>query len=142
MKLYLDANAVLPLLLTERESERLAALIASTPAVPIISDFGAGEIAASISRRLRTGDLRPKTATCALATLDIWRAQVEVLAIGPTTISDATALVRRFELKLRMPDAIHLALCAENDLRLVTNDQTLLSAAVAVNVAAISTTSP
>ncbi|MDO9588458.1 MAG: PIN domain-containing protein, partial [Brevundimonas sp.] len=52
-------------------------------------------------------------------------------------IRAAERLVRAFELKLRAPDAIHLAVCLRHDFRLATLDKKLAFAARAFGVACI-----
>lgn len=59
------------------------------------------------------------------------------LPILTTDIAAATALVRRFELKLRLPDATHLAVCQRRGLTLATLDDQLANAARALGVAHI-----
>jgi uncharacterized protein len=55
----------------------------------------------------------------------------------PTDVQQAAILVRRFELKLRTPDALHVAICARLGLTLVTRDGGMANAATIVGVATI-----
>lgn len=57
-----------------------------------------------------------------------------ITAITPGDIAVATGLVRRFALKLQLPDAIHLALCQRSGLVLATLDAGLAGAANALAV--------
>lgn len=137
-RLYLDANALGALFLTEATSGPIKTLPTTTKSELVISDFGVGEVCAALLRRVRMGDLRDKAARRFLGAFDSWRAAVEQLATDRDTIAAAADLVRRFESKLRMPDAIHVALCEANGLILLTNDRLLERAADAIGVAAIS----
>lgn len=56
------------------------------------------------------------------------------LKIDDSDIALAAALVRRFELKLLMPDAIHIALCVRHQLVMVTLDKLLAEAAGTLGV--------
>jgi hypothetical protein len=71
-----------------------------------------------------------------LADFDAWRAAmsspVEIVASDARL---AYVYVRRFDLALRAPDAVHLAVSRRLDLRLVTLDRRLAAAARELGVA-------
>ena len=78
----------------------------------IVSDFAAAEVASALSRLVRMDRLTTTEAAERLADFDDWRA-------GATELADmdahdcrlANTYVRRFDLKLRAPDALHAAIC-------------------------------
>jgi predicted nucleic acid-binding protein len=75
------------------------------------------------------GLLEASDALARLADFDVWRAAMS----SPTDIhsSDirlAAAYVRRFDLALRAPDALHLAVAGRLDVPLVTLDRRLAAA--------------
>ena len=96
----------------------------------MVSDFAAAEVASALSRLVRMDRLTMTEAKERLADFDDWRA-------GATERADmdahdcrlANSYVRRFELKLRAPDALHAAICRRLGLRLVTLDRRLAAAA-------------
>ena len=96
----------------------------------MVSDFAAAEVASALSRLVRMDRLTMTEAKERLADFDDWRA-------GATEHADmdahdcrlANTYVRRFELKLRAPDALHAAICRRLGLRLVTLDRRLAAAA-------------
>ena len=90
----------------------------------MVSDFAASEVASAISRLVRTRLVTVPGAELLLARFDQW---VTVNATPMTTtsadIAVAVKLVRRFELKLRTPDALHLVLARRSGAGLVTRDR-------------------
>jgi len=64
-----------------------------------------------------------------LAIFDDWRsAGTEAVQIEASDFQLATAYVRRFDLMLRAPDALHAAICSRQNLTLVTLDRRLAKA--------------
>lgn len=100
-----------------------------------ISDLVAGELASAFSRRVRMGELAAESARGRLVLFDEWIASDTIaLSVDNTDIRRAAILVRRFDLKLLMPDAIHLALCERHELTLVTLDERLADASKALGI--------
>jgi hypothetical protein len=74
-------------------------------------------------------------ATARLADFDAWRAAAtDDLDMQASDIRLANVFVRRFDLRLRAPDALHAAACRRQDLLLVTLCRRLASAAEEVGV--------
>lgn len=131
MTAYLDTSAMVPIHVAEATSGAMAELIGAIESVPYISDFGAGEFASAIARLARMDLATSAQAKKLFAAFDLWiEDSVELLAIEPRDIAFAGQIVRRIELGLRLPDAVHLAVCANRNLTLVSLDKTLLAAAV------------
>ena len=127
--LYLDANAIVSLFVAESMSSRVVEIIGASPERLTISDFGAGEFASAISRLVRTSNLSVSEAELRFEEFDRWKTDQVTLFLTRDVLANAGELVRRFELRLRLPDAIHLALCAANRMTLVTGDKILRRAA-------------
>ena len=126
---------LVPLHITEPRSASLDRLFAHDPQDLVISDLGIGEFSSSISRRVRMDEIGTDIAELWISSFDSWCASdVDVLPIEPVDVRMATELVRRFELKLLMPDAIHAALCLRYDLTLVTLDDRLAKAAAMLGI--------
>jgi uncharacterized protein len=70
-----------------------------------------------------------------LADFDEWRASAtEVVEMDAHDCRLANAYVRRFDLKLRAPDALHAAICRRLELQLATFDRRLAAAARALEI--------
>ena len=135
MGVYLDASVILPMLVEEAASPAVDAFIARHPTGLVLSSFAAAEVASVLSRLVRTGQLETADARDRLADLDAWQAlATEDVDVQPSDIRLAGLHVRRFELMLRAPDAVHLAICRRTDHVLATLDRRLAAAALAVGV--------
>jgi hypothetical protein len=136
LSLYLDASAILPMFVHEASSAAVAAWIRGAPAPFAVSEFAAAETAAALSRLTRTGDLSPDEAARSLDAFDAWRAQEAMdPGVEPSDLRLASRFVRRFDLALRAPDAVHAAVCLRGGHTLVTLDRRLAAAAQALGVA-------
>jgi predicted nucleic acid-binding protein len=130
VNLYLDASVLVPTLVREHDSPTIIEFLLSQPDELTVSDFGAAEVAAALSRLVRVGRLTEGDAMERLADFDDWRAgATEAADIDPHDCRLANAYVRRFDLKLRAPDALHAAICRRLELKLVTLDRRLAAAA-------------
>ena len=135
MAIYIDASALIPLIVVEPDSRwsQLQVSIASQP--PFVSDFAAAEVAATISKFVRMSRITPDEADGLLMHFDAWAA-TETTGVQTTAadILEACQLVRRFDLKLRAPDALHIALALRNGSKLVTRDKGMARAAQALGL--------
>lgn len=135
---YFDASVVVPYLMTEPHSEAVIAFMAEDDRTLQVSDFVVAEVSSAISRLVRMRKLTPADANSVLDDLDDWiEATTAPIEIEGGDVREATALVRQFNLKLRAPDALHIAICRRIDARLITLDINLADAARAVGVACI-----
>jgi predicted nucleic acid-binding protein len=133
---YLDASAILPILIAEPGSPAIDAFIAAVDADLAISDFAAAEVASALSRLVRIQKLDLADALIRLADFDSWRIQATAtLDVAATDIRLAHVFVRRFDLMLRAPDALHAAICRRTGAVLVTLDRRLARAASELGVA-------
>jgi len=135
---YLDASVILPTLIEEASSGAVTEFIGDPARALIVSGLAALETASGLSRLVRMGALGADAARMHLADLDAWRtAYTEPLEIKAADMKLADAYVRRFDLALRGPDALHAALCGRTKHTLVTLDARLAAAATALGVAVI-----
>ncbi len=129
MSAYLDASVLLAILLHEPASERVDVFIESRDGRLTVSEFAAAEVASGLSRRARTGAITPHAARDHLSDFDAWRATATLdIAIHEADVRLASIFVRRFELGLRTPDALHAAICQRAGLALITLDLLLAEA--------------
>lgn len=135
MSVYLDASVIVPLLITEPSSPTVHAFLLANTRPVLISDFAAAEVTSALSRLVRKRDLDRADAEQRLVTFDAWLASG--LEVPPVEIGDvplAAALVRRFELKLLTPDALHIVLADRLGAELVTRDDRMANAAKTIGV--------
>ena len=136
MSLYLDASAVMPTVVEDRYTQTVAAFLVNCGEHLVISDFGAAEVASALSRLVRMGELTATEAAQRLADFDAWRVgETENAEIDAHDCRLANTYVRRFDLKLRAPDALHAAICRRLQLQLVTLDRRLAAAARELGIA-------
>lgn len=130
MSAYLDASVILPTLIPETGSAAVDRFITESGEALVISDFAAAEVASALSRLVRTRALKADDAAARLADFDAWRAAAsEGVDLQASDARLAEVFVRRFELMLRAPDALHAAICRRADFLLVTLDRRLAAAA-------------
>lgn len=129
-----DASVLVPLFVTEQSSSAVIAMIADE-GPPVVSDFAIGEVCSAISIRLRRREIQKPEADEVLSDLDLW---AENIARRVTTevddVARATRLVKRFELGLRMPDALILAIAQRLSMAIATQDRRQAAAAEALGL--------
>ncbi len=117
-------------MIEEDASAAIDAFILAAETECVVSDFAAAEVASALSRLMRIGDLTSEDASARLADFDAWRAAATAdIDVQSSDIRLANVFVRRFELMLRAPDAVHAAICARSGNHLVTLDGRLAHAA-------------
>ncbi len=132
---YLDASVLIPRIVIEPATPGVDRFINGWAGVLAMSEFTAVEVASGIARLLRMGLLQRADAESRLQDFDAWRAATSVhVDLHEPDMRRAGALVRRFDLKLRAPDALHLATCERLGMTLVTLDRRLAAAADALGV--------
>jgi uncharacterized protein len=135
LSVYFDACALVPIFVAEDSSERVNGFLDGLAARIQISDLGVAEVGAAVSRRVRMGDESEAVGLETLAAFDEWILAAAIRhAVEPDDVRRAGALVRRFDLKLLTPDAIHLAVCERHGLTLATLDRRLAAAAEILGV--------
>ncbi len=130
MSLYLDASVLIPLLVEEGATRSVAASLSAAGEPLLISEFAVAEVASSLSRLVRMGVLTGEEGSRRLSAFDVWRADdADVCDIVAADVRLCGIFVRRFELKLRAPDALHIAVARRLGATLITLDQRLAEAA-------------
>lgn len=136
MSLYLDASVLVALFLIDPASARAAAFLASHPAIILVSDFGAAEFSSALARRVRMRDLTREDGLLALEHFDTWMSRAAGRReITTADIGAADQMLRRLDVNLRTPDALHIAMTRRLEATLVTFDCGMAAAAGALGVA-------
>ena len=121
---------LLPTLIEEKASLAVDHFLLTTTDELLVSDFSAAEVASALSRPVRMYQLDTTDAKARLSDFDVWRASMtSAPELSGADARLAGVFVRRFELLLRAPDALHAAFCRRLDLTLVTLDKRLAQAA-------------
>jgi hypothetical protein len=121
LSIYADASVLLPTLIAEPATEAVYDLLGADGQELLISDFAAAEVASAVSRLVRMAVLSDTDASARLADFDAWRtAMSSGVDIAASDARLAYIYVRRFDLGLRAPDALHLAIARRLDATLVT----------------------
>ena len=135
MTYYLDASVLVPRLLDEASSAAVQQFVVTNNGQLNVSNFAAGEVSSAIAKASRDQRLTTADAHARLVDFDLWRAAttIEIIVLR-SDLDMADALVRRLNLKLRFPDAIHAACCQRLGLTLATFDVRLDHAAGAIGL--------
>ena len=126
----------MPTLIAERSTEAVYEYLGAIDQELLISDFSAAEVASALSGLVGMTLLTAADASARLADFDAWRATMSSpVDIQASDARLAYVYVRRFDLGLRAPDALHLAITRRLDLVLVTLDRRLATAARELGIA-------
>jgi len=135
VSVYLDVNVIVPLFAIDPLNERVEKALRGLHEDLIVSNFSAAKFSAEIARRVRTRDLRAGEAQAAFSNFDTWCARhTRLVEIDSSDIAGATGLMRRLDLSLRTPDALHIAMVQRAGCRLLTFDRTMATVARTLGV--------
>lgn len=130
MNLYLDASVLVALFSNDLFTKRADRALRGRDAGVLVSDFAATEFASSISRHVRMKELSVKDARDAFSAFDGWLAKsaMRVDALSED-VKFAESALRRLDVNLRAPDAIHIAIAQRLNAQLVTFDERMADCA-------------
>lgn len=135
MSVYLDASVLVALFTDDAFTERADNFLRHKRQTVIVSDFAATEFAAIIARHVRTGDISAKDADTTFTNFDIWLSRAaQHVQIGSADVAAAERFIRRLDLTLRAPDAIHIAISDRVADDLLTFDRRMAASARALGV--------
>ena len=133
MACYLDANILFALLIPEPFSLRADSFLLNNTEPLLVSDFASAEFASAVARHVRMHEFTVEQAGIALSAFDVWVARsADWIEVSAADIALATAYIRRLDLPLRTPDAIHIAVAQRMEAILVTFDQRMAASALAL----------
>ena len=135
MNIYLDTSALVALFTADPLTGRADAFLRQRAPVLIISDFTAAEFASAVSRRVRMKELSREQARTLFSSFDTWISRETELALTETAdIACAAVFLRRLDLALRTPDALHIAIAQRVGADLLTFDQQMAKSAAKLGV--------
>ena len=133
MSVYMDASILVALFTSDALTARADNFLRNNPSVLIVSDFAAAEFSSVIARHVRTKDISKDDARLVFSNFDTWTARTTQRAsIGRADVLAAEVLLRRFELALRTPDALNIAMAQRMGAMLATFDSKMAAAARAI----------
>jgi predicted nucleic acid-binding protein len=133
---YLDTSVLLPAFMEESASAAVEACILTAGDEFLVSDFAAVEVASAVSRLVRMRLISSADADARLSEFEVWRgATTTPVELQASDARLAYTLVRRFDLMLRAPDALHLAMARRLDTTVITLDRRLARAAAELGIA-------
>lgn len=136
MRVYFDASVLVALLTDDPLTARANAYLRKGRPVLLLSDYAAAELASAIAHRVRMGIHTIDTARDAYATFDAWAAEyTEPVETVTADVRAAAAYVRRLDLPLRAPDALHVAIAIRMAASIATFDLRLTASARAIGAA-------
>jgi predicted nucleic acid-binding protein len=126
---YLDTSAIVPLFLSDEHEQAMRVWASQEARRMFVSDFASAEFVGVVSRATRTRELSNRQAQAALQDFDAWRSRsVTLRPISSMDVAACERLVRDFNLKLSVPDALHLAIAMADGTSVVTFDWRLADA--------------
>jgi len=133
--LYFDTSVVVPYYLPELLSAQVQ-LLYGTQVGPAISELVELEVFAALSLRLRVGDLERAQVdqVAGLFSRHVDDGLYARISLTAAHYRAARNYVTRFDLPLKAPDALHLAVASVGGLRLVTADGQLARNAQALAI--------
>jgi predicted nucleic acid-binding protein len=130
LSLYLDASVLVPMFIDDAFSERADLLLRVSATEVLVSDFASAELASAINRRVRMRQVAAEEGRKALTNFDSWIGQLASrVEIASADVAKAAAFLRRLDLNLRTPDAIHIATAQRLDADLATFDERMAESA-------------
>lgn len=129
MSIYLDTSVIVSFFIQDNHAEAVRRWAATGPLIAT-SDWTATEFSSALSHHVRRGVLSERERKIAEVAFDRWVEAGLVLEVGRDRFGDARILMRN-HLRLRGPDALHLAIARHAGLSLATLDQDLQDAAIA-----------
>ncbi len=137
MSIYLDTSIIVALwVANDSQNDRAATFLKSGPGVVRVSDFAAAEFASVLGRHTRAGTLDREVVSKSLIDCDAWRRRISGhLEIVPADFAAAEAFLRRLDLNLRAPDAIHIAMAGRIGAAMATLDRRMAACAQELGIA-------
>jgi len=137
IEFYLDTSFLAALLMPEPVSRRAEQFVLAHPEIFLVSDFAAAEFASAVSRRVRMDEISRDEGRMILSTFDGWMATVgTAIEVTAADVALSTSFLRRLDLPLRTPDAIHIAVTRRTGARLVSFDRRMVTNAGVLGVEA------
>jgi uncharacterized protein len=133
---YLDASVIVSLLTDDAFFGRADAFFRQQSASLLLSDFAAAEFASVVARSVRTRQIDEDKARILFSDFDAIRSRgTETIETSSADIRVAEGILRRLDLPLRAPDALHITIAQRIGAELATFDDKMAASARALGLA-------
>ncbi len=130
MRAYLDASFLVALFTNDVSTPSARQFVKSVKPVLLVSDFARAEFASAVAKRVRVGQFDVSDAQLTLSNFDVWMPRgAQHVSVTSADIKVAEAYLRRLDLTLRTPDAVHIAMAQRTGATLVTFDMKMAECA-------------
>ncbi|MGL5114325.1 MAG: type II toxin-antitoxin system VapC family toxin [Beijerinckiaceae bacterium] len=139
MRLYLDTNVVVAMIVAEDSSRAVRETIRNQGAALVSSDLVRLKVVATLARKSREKLLTDEEAMRAVMSADRFlHAETDCMRLEVRDFELARAmLIANFRNGLRSPDALHMSLAQRAGATLFTNDKKLLASAPLFGLATV-----
>ena len=135
VSIYLDVNVIVALFVIDPLNDRADRAMRSLHGTLVVSNLSAAEFSSVVARRVRTRDLSASEARMAFSHFDAWCVRhARHIEIDGIDVSAATRMMRRLDLPLRTPDALHIAITQRTACTLLTFDRVMARVARVLGV--------
>lgn len=135
MTVYLDTSVLMSLFQTDKHTERASVWIAGVDAF-VMSSWTLTEFSSALAVKTRMRNLRDRDRREFELQLDQWLRGRVVLSVLDGDMVEARRLVRN-DVRLRAPDALHLALATRHGCSLATLDEDMAKVATDIGLTVI-----
>jgi predicted nucleic acid-binding protein len=138
LSFYLDTNLIVGFFTSDSLSERAEVFLTANRGPFDLSDLAAAEFSAVIARQVRNRERPRDEAMAIFAEFDSWcEASAIRIALMSEHLVVADRYLRRLDLALLAPDAIHIAIAHLNGSTVVTFDRQMAAAARVLGIAVV-----
>jgi uncharacterized protein len=136
--IYVDTSILISAMMREIATDRAQRWLAEQdPESLAISRWTLTEFSSGMSIKMRTGQIDEATRSASLSAFARYAAEtLVILPVSQQAFQTAARFADQYTLALKSADALHLAVAAEAGTSFVTLDRRLVTAALAVGVAA------
>lgn len=135
--LYVDTSVIVAAMGKEQLSPVAVRWLAANSAECVISSWTVAELSNVYARRARLGELSFEQHEFALAAIGRLVQSFTRVALGDVDVTAAAQMVDRWDVGVRVADAVHLAAARRHDCALVTFDRRMRDAARAFGVSIV-----
>jgi len=132
---YLDASFLIALFANDAFTASARQFLRSEKPVLHVSDFASAEFVSAVAKRVRLGQFGMSDARLTLSNFDAWMPRgAQHVSMTSADIKVAEAYLRRLDLTLRTPDALHIAMVERIGATLLTFDKKMTACARALQM--------
>jgi len=124
--------------LPDTHTERVLAWLSSSSEFPVVSRWTIAEFSSATARQERMGQVSHEARLEAEHSLDVWLSGIDRAPVLAADFEAARDLIRSDRVRLRTPDALHLAIARRLSARLATVDARMAEAAEQIGMLASS----